>query len=415
MRMLLFPCHFFVSCFLVLAILINGQTYAFAEEATPAEEKPEKEIFIHIHSGIKTMPIRKVLGIMVEQAEKKGVKEILGNGKHVEWDVWDVTFALVKEKETKEYKWRYGREAWNLQPMNENASEISFPLDRYVMGPAINMGLGMIEEEGIKPDEIIGRGEKLPDEQWWFALRALDPEQGVHIQSWLYNPKSGEILPQHFDHSDLDKVLATCLTDNGINYSPLKKNADLDEFLKKASWVAKNELAAFPQEEQTAFWINLHNAIVLKRVADKYPVKSIKDIKGLFDRETFKVAGEKLTLNDIRNRLISKNPQENMALLALFTAAKSSPPLRKEPYCGRFLQKQLEENLSTFLLNPANLYATEAGILASPVLEPLEKEGVLRDFLKSIGSLLPENLLKGLEDSQKEIKFTEYDWGLYGS
>ncbi len=395
----------------------NTSVFAQAPSAQ-AEQAPvaEREIFIHIHSGLKTMPVRKVIGVIIGKAEERGVKEIVGHGKHVEWDVWDITLTLLKGKETKELKWRYGRESWNIQPMNETARGYSFPLDKYVMGPAINIALGAIEGQGVNAEEISGKGEKLQDGRWQFLLKAIDPKEGTYIQKWLYDPKSGELIPQQFDHSDLDKVLAVCVTDRGVNYPVLKKNADLEEFLKKASWVDKKELEALPREERVAFWINLYNATVLKRVANRYPIKSVKEIKGFFDKEKIKLAGRSLTLNDIRGSLVGKDYQEGRALFALVSGTRSSPPLRKEAYCGRLLESQLEEDLKSFLNHPANLYATEAGILISPILEPItggkDKSQPVRDFLRKFSSSLPPAVSKALMDEKKEIKFIEYDWGL---
>jgi hypothetical protein len=227
----------------------------------------------------------------------------------------------------------------------------------------------------------------------------------------LYNPATGDLFPQHFDHSELDRVLARCVTPRGIDYTVLKKNVHLKNFLKQASKVYKKELEAFPREEQIAFWINVYNATVLKWVAEKFPVKSVKDIKGFFNKKKVKIAGKAFTLNDLRNYLL-EDFKEKRVLFALVSGTKSSPPLRREAYCGRLLDRQLDDNLAPFLNNPANLYVTEVGVLLSPVLEPLEKEGTLRDFLKGISGFLPPDISKSLMGEKKEIKFMRYDWGL---
>lgn len=379
-----------------------------------AQETAQKEIFIHIHSGLKTIPVRKVINAIINQAERKGVNEIVGNGKNVEQDIWDISLVFLRSKETKEFVWRYGRESWDIQPMNEGARGYSFPLDKYIMGPAINMALGMIEEKGVKPQEILGRGEKLQDGQWRFILTVLEPQGSTYIQEWKYNPKSGDLIPQHFDHSDLDKALASCVTAKGIDYSVLKKSAPLEEFLAKASSIDEKELQALSREEQIAFWINVYNATVLQRVAERYPIKSVKEIKGFFDSQKLKAAGKKLTLNDLQNYLLGMDYQENRVLFALVSGTKSSPPLRKEAYCGKLLEGQLEDNLKSFLNQPANLSVSDNGILLSPVLEPLAKGGSLRSFLEriSISGSIPQDISKALMDNQKNIKFLEYDWGL---
>jgi hypothetical protein len=397
---------------------MGGFIYLFGRQEVLAQEIAERDVFINIHSGLKTMPVRKVIGAIINQAEERGVTEILGIGKHVEWDVWDISITFLKKMEeekeakTKELMWRYGRESWDIKPMNAETQSYSFPMDKYVMGPAINMALGMIEERGIKAQDITGRGEKLSDGRWQFVLTAIDPQGGTHVQEWQYAPKAGELAPQNFDHLDLDKALASCVTTKGIDYKALKKNAPLAAFLKMASKMDKTELEGLPRSEQLAFWINVYNATVLQQVAARYPVKSVKEIKGFFDKQKLTAAGKTFTLNGLRDYLLGKDFQENRVLFALVSGTKSSPPLRKEAYCGRLLESQLEDNLKSFLNQPANLYVTEAGLLLSPVLEPLAKEGTLRDFLTKVSASIPPDVARSLADPKKDIKFVEYDWNL---
>ncbi|MBI5125356.1 MAG: DUF547 domain-containing protein [Planctomycetes bacterium] len=395
---------------LLLVVWLFGSWF-FLQEVS-AQEVAEKEIFIPIHSGLKTIPVRKVIDYVIDEAEDEGVTEIVGNTKHVERDVWDIAFRFLKGKETKKLSWRYEMKKWDLQPMNAVTKSYSFPMDNYVIGPAINLALAKIENKGIQVEEIRGRGVRVQDKLWQLSLRAIDTRGVSHVQEWKYDHKHKELIPQHFDHLDLDMALASCVTAKGIKYSALKKDVHLGEFLTKAAKLDKLELAALPREEQIAFWINVYNATVLRRVAEKYPVKSVKEIKGLFGEEKLKAAGKTLTLNELQDYLLGKDFQENRVLFALVSGTRSSPPLRKEAYCGRLLERQLEEDLKSFLSQPANLYATEAGILLSPVLEPLAKRGTLRDFLNKAGSSLPPNVSKSLADGQKEVKFMEYDWGV---
>jgi len=384
----------------------------FFLQEVPAQEATEKEIFIHIHSGLKTIPVRKVIDYVIDEAEDEGITEIVGNTRHVEWDVWDIAFTFIKRTKVKELGWRYGREKWDLKPMNEATKYYSFPLDNYVIGPAINLALAKIEGKGVQVEEIRGRGLRTQDKLWQLSLRAIDAQGVSHIQEWKYDHKHKELSPQHFDHSDLDVALASCVTAKGIKYSALKKDIHLEEFLTKASKLHKLELADLPREEQIAFWINVYNATVLRRVAEKYPVKSVKEIKGLFDKEKLKAGGKSLPLDELRDYLLGGDFKEPRVLFALVPGTKSSPSLRKEAYCGRLLERQLEEDLKSFLSQPANLYATEAGVLLSPVLEPLAKRGTLLDFLNKAGSSLPPNVSKSLADGEKEVKFMEYDWGV---
>lgn len=66
----------------------------------------------------------------------------------------------------------------------------------------------------------------------------------------------------------------------------------------------------YKKQEQFAYWVNLYNALTVQLVLDNYPTSSIKKLgKGFFsfgpwDDDIIRVAGKKLTLNDIEHRIL---------------------------------------------------------------------------------------------------------------
>jgi|GEM_PF-4633932 len=56
--------------------------------------------------------------------------------------------------------------------------------------------------------------------------------------------------------------------------------------------VAAQELASLSDNERKAFLINAYNILVIKGVIDHYPIGSVQDVAGFFDRKRYVVAGQ---------------------------------------------------------------------------------------------------------------------------
>jgi hypothetical protein len=146
---------------------------------------------------------------------------------------------------------------------------------------------------------------------------------------------------------------------NGIvNYRDLKaEETKLDQYLAILDQTDPDELT---RDEQFAFYMNAYNAYTLKLIVEHSPVKSIKDIGGLFRSpwkiKFCKVGGETLTLDDIEHNILRPRFQDARVHFAINCAAKDCPPLSSVPFQGATLDQQLDVNARAFLNNPAKTY-----------------------------------------------------------
>ncbi len=98
---------------------------------------------------------------------------------------------------------------------------------------------------------------------------------------------------------------------------------------------------------------------MLSRLA--YPANSIRQIPSVWDKIQFLIMGQKLTLNEIEHGILrgqSKDLAEKYGRfyeprihVALVCAAMGCPPLRNEPFLGRKLGQQLDDQALRFLSN----------------------------------------------------------------
>ena len=158
-------------------------------------------------------------------------------------------------------------------------------------------------------------------------------------------------------HAPFDKLLDTYVRDGLVYYKWLQaERKPLDTYVQSLD-IPAAQVAAWPTSEQLAFWINAYNALALKTVIDKYPIKglskdypvnSIRQIPGAFDQLPHRVAGRTLTLDAIEQTIIMPMGDAR-AILALGRGAIGSGRLKSETYRAERLNEQLEQAVTEFV------------------------------------------------------------------
>ena len=178
---------------------------------------------------------------------------------------------------------------------------------------------------------------------------------------------------QSFDHTHA--VFTTLLkkhvvvVDGGkvsqVKYAELKKDQpQLKTYLETLSKVSGSEFDGWSKPQRMAFLINAYNGYTLELILQNYPVKSIKDIGGVFDnrwkRKFFKLLGQDSFLDKIEHDTLRKPGAYNEPRVhfAVNCASIGCPPLREEAFTADKLNTQLEEQAVRFLSDRSrNRYA----------------------------------------------------------
>lgn len=218
---------------------------------------------------------------------------------------------------------------------------------------------------------------------------------------------------EYFDHSLYAEVLDKFLKDGQIDYLSLKKDRrGLDAYLRKVAGLEPETLKALSTDEKIAFYLNIYNALTLKVIADHYPVKSIKDIPGVWDKFKFEVAGRKLTLNQIEHQILRKEFKEPRIHFALVCASKSCPELASEPFSGKVLDEQLDREAHKFINDKTKVRLDRSNrtLYISSIFKWFRKD--FGDVIKFIGKYLPEDEAKFIVERNPKIRYLHYDWSL---
>ncbi len=215
-----------------------------------------------------------------------------------------------------------------------------------------------------------------------------------------------------FDHSEFDTLLRKNVNSKGmVNYKSFKNNL----FYKYLDKIATAKITKFSDMEKLAFYINAYNALVIKNINDHPDIHSPLDVDGFFKKIKFKVAGKKITLDELEHDYALKIDGV-LPHFGLVCGAKSCPKLLPKAYEGKSVINELKKNAKEFLADrKRNYFEKEKNILyLSEIFNWfknyfISKHGTVINAVK----ILSQNKIwqKNLSESTK-IKYLNYNWKL---
>jgi len=171
-----------------------------------------------------------------------------------------------------------------------------------------------------------------------------------------------------------------------------------------------------------AFLINAYNAFTLKLIIDNYPVKSIKDIGGLFsspwDKEFFTLLGKKRHLNYIEHGVLRKKFKEPRIHFAVNCASMGCPNVQDIAFTAENLESLLAKGEKDFFAqaNKNNIDKKEKEVNISKIFDWYGG-----DFKKKHGSVAKyiskafdtdADTKKKIATGKYDIEYTDYSWKL---
>jgi len=65
-----------------------------------------------------------------------------------------------------------------------------------------------------------------------------------------------------------------------------------------------------------AFYINAYNLLVIHQVVKNYPLSSVQDKNGFFEKRKFQIAGEEMSLNRLeKDKLLKKYKDASISIV----------------------------------------------------------------------------------------------------
>jgi len=246
-------------------------------------------------------------------------------------------------------------------------------------------------------------------------------------------------------HDKCAGMLKDFVDDKGmVDYEALRrKRHELRALLEEFNRLDPHEYKSWPKEDRIAFWINVYNLQKLKVVTDNYPIQplsrwltilyggtsSIRHIEAKIAKHKFLVMDEEFNFAIIEKRFFRSEFGDPRIFFALSDACLSSPPLRDEPYYGRKLGEQLDDQTKRFLSSPRafRIDREEQTVYLSAKFQSswygnefIKKFAIDRKFkdqtpetravLNFITNYVPKQEVSFLEVGNYTIKYMKYDW-----
>ena len=224
-----------------------------------------------------------------------------------------------------------------------------------------------------------------------------------------------------------------------VKYAELKKEQpQLKAYLDSLSSVKEPEFNSWSKPQQMAFLINAYNGYTLELILQNYPLKSIKDIGGVFDnrwkRKFFKLFGQDSFLDKVEHETLRKPGVYNEVRVhyAVNCASIGCPALREEAFVAERLDKQLEEQAVRFLSDRSRNRYANGKLEVSMIFNWFKEDWVggfkgfdgktpaiasREDYFARYAKQLADNPAdqQNIADKKAAISYLDYDWSLNGA
>lgn len=226
---------------------------------------------------------------------------------------------------------------------------------------------------------------------------------------------------QTVDHSRFARIVAAHADGWSVDYPALRRDPALAAYRQVLAEVDPRRLG---RAEQLAFWINAYDASVLSIVAERWPVRSVLEIDGVFTALRFPVGRARMTLDEIEHGKVRRfgDPRVHFALSC---GSVGCPPLAV--YSGPGLAAELSANSRRYLADERRgARADGSRLLLTSVVKwfagdfaPLggsgRRAGLLaasvrpKRVLPAVRPFLPDELV-----NLRRVGFIDYDWSVNG-
>ncbi len=214
-------------------------------------------------------------------------------------------------------------------------------------------------------------------------------------------------------------VVASADGVNRIRYGAVSEEdrRSLEDYIARMAAVVPTSLG---KDEAFAYWANLYNALTVDLILERYPVKSIREIKpsllaiGPWKMVVVAVNGREFTLDDIEHGVLRANWKDPRTHYALNCASIGCPNLRAEPFVGETLNDTLDQAARDYVNHRRGAHFDQDGrLVASSIYKWFREDfggseqGVI-DHLRAFSA--PE--FAGRLRQTRDIAKYKYDWTL---
>ncbi len=239
-----------------------------------------------------------------------------------------------------------------------------------------------------------------------FGLIAAGISTTSHTIDYLAASMTRVKHPTKPDFSAYDAFLHNCVKQingaNRVDYQKVKGDGNLGKAMKEIAETATDKFEN--DKDVILFWVNAHNLMAIKNIADKFPVDSAQRVSQEMQRRLHVVGGKSISVDKVwREKIVpiltAEGPasyeKENILYL-LTRGTLSEPAITDHAVTAETMEADEEGNILRFVSNPKNVLINEKGdqfYISSWFQKHRNVLGIKHiDLYDYVYSLLPKNL-----------------------
>lgn len=175
--------------------------------------------------------------------------------------------------------------------------------------------------------------------------------------------------------------------------------------------IAKINAQFSDKNKAKAFWINVYNLQVIKGVVDNYPLESVEKVNGFFKENTFLVANQELSLDDVENVILREIFFDPCIHFVLVSAANGGATLLNSGYMPDTVNEQIKKQAKLFINNPKVVRIDKKN---KTIELPKIFEWYNKDFVTYYGNEIDflNIFFEKKINNDLKVKIYDFDWSL---
>lgn len=177
-------------------------------------------------------------------------------------------------------------------------------------------------------------------------------------------------------------------------------------------------LERLSDNEQLAYWLNLHNIVVIDEIAKRYPVRRVDQIRidgvPLHEADIIDLGDHRISLNDIRFNIVGRLYDDARVIYGFYSGAVGGPTLQGEAFSGATVWNQLAANANEFVNALRGVESSHYGFRISPVYDEW-RDVMFPDWPEDLRFHLnqhAEGPARATITAAAEPDFLRYDWSI---
>lgn len=204
-----------------------------------------------------------------------------------------------------------------------------------------------------------------------FGLIAAGISTTSHTIDYLIASMTQVKHPTKPDFTAYDALLHNCVKQingaNRVDYQKVKGDPNLGKAMQAIAETATDKIEN--DRDVILFWVNAHNLMAIKNIADKFPVDSAQRVSQEMQRRLHVVGGKSISVDKIwREKIVpiltAEGPasyEKENVLYLLTRGTLAEPDITDHAVTRETMDADMEANILHFVSNPKNVLINEKG------------------------------------------------------